>query len=89
MGSNKWEMILPSKVRQKKIILRNLDIVVWTSGFHNPLVHTGFNMFVDEWMSANESPVRVHCQLMICRGHIRASKGTLKTFLQLTVVCEN
>ena len=59
MGSNKWEMILPSKVRQKKIILRNLDIVVWTSGVHNPLVHTDFNMFVDEWTSANESPVSV------------------------------
>ena len=30
---------------------------VWTSGFHNPIIQTGFNMFVDEWMSANESPV--------------------------------
>ena len=27
--------------------------------------------------------------LMICRGHIRASKGAFKIFLQLTVVCEN
>ena len=27
---------------------------VWTSGFHNPLAHT-HNMFVDEWMSANET----------------------------------
>ena len=33
--------------------------------------------------------IRVHCQLMICRGHIRASKGALKNFLRLTVVCEN
>ena len=33
------------------------------------------------------SMIRVHCQLMICRGHIRASKGTV--FLWLTVVCEN
>ena len=40
-----------------KIILRNLDMFVWTSGFQNPLAHTHFNMFVDEWMSANESPV--------------------------------
>ena len=24
--------------------------------FHNPLAHTDFNMFVDEWTSANESP---------------------------------
>ena len=29
---------------------------VWTSGFQNPLAHTHFNMFVDEWTSANESP---------------------------------
>ena len=25
-------------------------------GFQNPLVHTDFNMFVDEWMSVNEIP---------------------------------
>ena len=35
------------------------------------------------------SMIRVHCQLMICREHIRASKGTLKIFLRLMVVCEN
>ena len=35
------------------------------------------------------SMIRVYCQLMICRGHIRASKGVFKFFLQLTVVCEN
>ena len=35
------------------------------------------------------SMIRVHCQLMICRGHIRVSMGTLKIFLWLTVVCEN
>ena len=40
-----------------KIILSNLGMFVWTSGFQNPLAHTHFNMFVDEWMSANESPV--------------------------------
>ena len=33
--------------------------------------------------------MRVHCQLMICRGHIRGSKGALKIFLWLMVVCEN
>ena len=32
---------------------------VWMSGFYNPLAHTHFNMFVDEWTSANESPVSV------------------------------
>ena len=35
------------------------------------------------------SMIRVHCQLMICRGHIRASKGALKFFLWLMVVFEN
>ena len=29
---------------------------VWTSGFHNPLAHTPFNMSVDEWTTANENP---------------------------------
>ena len=33
--------------------------------------------------------IRVQCQLMICRGHIRTSVGALKVFLRLTVVCEN
>ena len=33
--------------------------------------------------------IGVDCQLMICRGHIRACKGALKIFLPLTVVCEN
>ena len=33
--------------------------------------------------------IRVQCQLMICRGHIRPSMGVLKVFLRLTVVCEN
>ena len=35
------------------------------------------------------SMIRVQCQLMICRGHIRASKGAFKNFLQLTLMCEN
>ena len=29
---------------------------VWTSGFQKSHAHTDFNMFVDEWRSANESP---------------------------------
>ena len=33
--------------------------------------------------------IRVQCQLMICRGHIRTSKGAFKIFLRLMVVCEN
>ena len=35
------------------------------------------------------SMIRVHCQLMICRGHIRESKDALQIFLRLTVLCEN
>ena len=30
--------------------------------------------------------MNVQCQLMICRGHIRASKGTFQIFLWLTVL---
>ena len=32
------------------------------------------------------SMIVVQCQLMICRGHIRASKGTFEFFLWLTVL---
>ena len=32
------------------------DMFVWMSGFQKSLAHTDFNMFVDEWMSANKSP---------------------------------
>ena len=42
---------------KKNLDQRNLNLFVWMSGFHNPLVHADFNMFVDEWMSANKSPV--------------------------------
>ena len=27
---------------------QNFDMFLWTSGFQNPLVHTDFDMFVDE-----------------------------------------
>ena len=40
-------MIVLSKERQNNLVLRNLDMFVWTSGFHNPLAHTHFNMYVD------------------------------------------
>ena len=33
-----------------------------------------------------ESVIRVHCPLMICRGHIRASKDALQIFLCVTVL---
>ena len=32
---------------------------VWMSGFQKSLAHTDFNMFVDEWTSANESPTLI------------------------------
>ena len=32
------------------------------------------------------SIIGVQCQLMICRGHIRASKGTFQIFLWLMVL---
>ena len=43
-----WEMILLSKVRQKKLVFRNVHIFVLMSGFHDPLVPTHFNTFLDE-----------------------------------------
>ena len=33
-----------------------------------------------------ESMIGVQCQLMICRGHIRASKGAFQIFLWLMVL---
>ena len=36
---------------------KSFDMFVWMSGFQKLLAHTDFNMFVDEWMSANKSPV--------------------------------
>ena len=41
-------MIMLNKARQKNLVLSNVDMFVWKSGFHNPLAHTDFNMFVDE-----------------------------------------
>ena len=34
------------------------------------------------------SMIGVQCHLMICRGHIRASKDTFQIFLWLTVPCQ-
>ena len=34
------------------------------------------------------SMIGVQCQLMIGRGHIRASKGTFQIFLWLMVLCQ-
>ena len=45
-----------SKVRLKENWPSGIYMFVWKSGFQNPLAHTHFNMFGDEWMSANESP---------------------------------
>ena len=38
------------------VFSKNFDMFVWMSGFQKSLEHTDFNMFVDEWTSANESP---------------------------------
>ena len=35
------------------------------------------------------SMIRVQCQLMICRGHIRPFMGALHVFLQLMVQSKN
>ena len=34
----------------------NLNMFMWMNSFQNPLVHTDFNMFVDEETCTNESP---------------------------------
>ena len=31
--------------KAEKLVLRNPDMLMWTSGFPNPLVYTDFNMF--------------------------------------------
>ena len=41
---------------------------------------------LDEWWTKY---VWVQCQLMICRGHIGASKGALQILLWLTVLWKN
>ena len=38
---------------------------VWTSGFQKSLAHTDFNMFLDKWTSANESPVYLSKYLIL------------------------
>ena len=38
------------------VFSKSFDMFVWTSDFQKSLAHTDFNMFVDEWTSANESP---------------------------------
>ena len=43
---------------KKNSVSSNLDMFVRMSGSYNPLAHTHFNMFVDEWTNANESPVK-------------------------------
>ena len=52
-----WETIMLRGARLKKnLVLWNLDMFVWMSGFQNLLAHTHFDMFVDEWTSANKTP---------------------------------
>ena len=42
-------------VKRKEYFPNFFNMFVWTSGFQKLLAHTDFNMFVDEWTSANES----------------------------------
>ena len=42
---------------EERIFSKNFNMFVWTSGCQKSLAHTDFNMFVDEWTSANESSV--------------------------------
>ena len=51
-----WERIMLSKMRQKK-----LPREIWTCScgrvvFQNAFAYTHFNMFVDEWTTANKGP---------------------------------
>ena len=48
------------------LVLRNVDMFVWTSGFHNPPTHTYFNMFVDKGMSGWKLWVKALFTLNIC-----------------------
>ena len=48
--------IMPSKVRLKKLFLGIWTCLCGWVVSKIPLAHTHFNMFVDEWMSANDSP---------------------------------
>ena len=50
---------------KKKLVPWNLGMFVWMSGFQNLLIHTHFDMFVDEWTSANESPA---CRRECCES---------------------
>ena len=49
MAESSWKL-------WKRNIFQNFDMFVWTSGFKKSLAQTEFNMFLDEWTSANESP---------------------------------
>ena len=40
---------------EERIFSKIFNMFVQTSGFQKSLAHTDFNMFVDDWTSANES----------------------------------
>ena len=42
--------------QEERIFSKIFNMFVWMSGFQKSLAHTDFNMFVDQWTSANESP---------------------------------
>ena len=55
VNNNGWKVV--EMCEKEGIFSKIFDMFVWTSGFQKSLAHTDFNMFVDEWTSANESPV--------------------------------
>ena len=42
---------------------RNFYLYVWMSGLQKSLIHTDFNLVVDEYMSANENTALSECDL--------------------------
>ena len=60
---------------------------VWTSDFQNPLAHTHFNTFEDEWTSANESPA-VRCKnIIFLQLRLRAIITALNWFSANVLPC--
>ena len=56
---NYWKNAVSSLILDKTIDTKyTQNIIMWTSGFQNPLVHADFNMFVDEKTNVYEIHVR-------------------------------
>ena len=53
VNNNGWKVV--EICEEERIFSKIFNMFVWTSGFQKLLALTDFNMFVDEWTSANES----------------------------------